>query len=810
MLTPQSLTAILPLRNTVLFPGLSQVIKVGRPRSIAALKYAESHGFWIAAVAQRAPEGTDEHSGENIEPHRLYSMGTLCRVETMKGSDENGYQVVLRGISRISLSEIRFDSGSQCLMGTADERPDQVGINEATQKVLLGSLQDLSLKILKLIPANTDQLAELVKGVEDLPYLTHLCAGNIELEIAKKQSLLEAFDLKDRCLLLLTIMKELKESLELQAEIRGKMNEKLGQAQRQTILREQLRAIRDELGEGEESAESKYHRKIDEAGLPEDVRKVAEQELSRLKDINPQSPENHIIRNYLDLLTSLPWNQRTQAQEISLEKAKEVLAQDHFGLEKVKARIIQQLAVLKLKKDIRGTVLLFVGPPGIGKTSLGQSIAKALGRKFVRVSVGGVRDDAEIRGHRRTYVGAMPGRIVQGIKKAEVKNPVFLLDEIDKLSRAFNGDPASALLEVLDPEQNSHFLDHYLDVGFDLSEVLFIATANQLDTIPGPLLDRMEIIEMTGYTSAEKFHIAKNHLIPRALKDLGLESQQVAISDELLLRVITHYTREAGVRDLQRKLAGLFRGVSEKVVAELEGNRSFPIKVTEEMLTEILGTEKFTLQIADFITPPGVATGMAWSPVGGDILSIETSGSNGTGQLLITGQLGDVMKESAQIALTLLKSLSPNLHLTKDIGKTDVHIHVPAGAIPKDGPSAGVTLLCSLVSYFTQIPLKSRLAMTGEITLLGKVLPVGGIKEKVIAAHRAGILEIALPKKNEKDLREIPREILEGLKIHWVENVTEILQLALNLDVGLGVGLRSENAVVTRDKKDLVTDQKMS
>lgn len=629
------------------------------------------------------------------------------------------------------------------------------------------------------MPADTRELEELVKGIDDLGYLIHTATANADFDLKEKQKILEAVSLRDRAMQALTLVQKLKENLQVQSDIRAKLSNKFGQTHREQILREQMKAIKEELGETEEvDAEDQYRKKIDEAGLPEDAKKLAESQLKRLDDINPASPEYHVIRTHLDLMVSLPWSKSSARTEIDLEKAREILEKDHYGLDKIKKRILQHLAVMKLKKNQQGSILLFVGPPGVGKTSLAASIAKALDRKYVRVSVGGVRDDAEIRGHRRTYVGALPGRIIGGIKRAGENNPVFVLDEIDKMSRGFTGDPASAMLEVLDPEQNAAFMDHYLDVGFDLSKVFFIATANSLEGIPGPLLDRMEIIEVTGYTVSEKFHIAKRHLIPKQLEEHGIEKDKLVISDEALHKVITMYTREAGVRDLQRKVAEIARGATERVM-KAEGQ---VVRIEVADLEEILGPERFQAEVAEHQAEYGVVTGLAWTPVGGDILFIEAAAMPGTGQLLMTGQLGDVMKESARIAMSLLKSRLPQMTPAMDFAKQDVHVHVPAGAIPKDGPSAGVTMVTTLASLFSRRGVDPHLAMTGEVTLRGAVMPVGGIKEKVLAAHRAGVTSIILPKRNEKDLRDVPEEIRSQLNFFFVENINEVLKIALGLD----------------------------
>lgn len=787
MSIPQGRLPVLPLRSLVIFPGLTQLVKVGRERSIQALLRAEKNGYWIVTVQQKVtPKGVDP---SHVDPQDLYTVGTLCRIDSMKGSPDSGYQVVMRGFHRVQLDDVSVHEGD-FIEADAIQVDDVFDINNLTVQSLLDSLKKMAKEVLKLIPANTDQLLDLINGVEDLAFLTAICAGNIDVDAKEKQKILEMKNVKDRALHILNLMKDFKEGLEVQSEIRSKLNQKIGQQQRQTILREHLKAIREELGEGGEEADrfsDKVHQRMSESEFPEEVRKIIEHELRRLDEIGPQSPESHIVRNYVELLSVLPWNKSAPESEINLHEARRILDEDHYGLDVIKKRLIQQLAVMKLKKNSKGSILLFVGPPGVGKTSLGQSIARALGRKFVRVSVGGVRDDAEIRGHRRTYVGAMPGRIIQGLKRAGENNPVFLLDEVDKLARGFQGDPAAALLEVLDPEQNQNFLDHYLDVGFDLSKVLFIATANQLESIPGPLLDRMEVIELTGYTLAEKLHIAKSHLLPKQMEEQGLQPGTVQISDEALTRVISNYTREAGVRELQRKIASLLRGVSEKVVEAMESKGSLPIRVESKDVIGILGRERYFQEVTESINPPGVVTGLAWTPVGGDILFIESTAMPGRGELLLTGQLGDVMKESAHIALSLIRTHLPQLGLTVDLKKHDLHVHVPAGAIPKDGPSAGVAMFTSMVSLLTRRSVASKLAMTGEITLRGAVTPVGGIKEKVIAAHRAGVTDVILPEKNRRDLDDIPKEIQAQLKIHFVSRIEELLKIVFNLEVS-GVG----------------------
>ncbi len=776
---------VLPIRNTVIFPGTALPLRIGRAQSIAAVQKAHANGEWILAVAQRK-----ETEAREVLPADLYQFGTLSKIEKIRGNPDDGFQIVLRGISRFQVSE--YTQNESHLWAIGDDARDVTGEDASVNQALLGSLKKLGKEIMELVPGDTRQLSELLDGIDDLSFLSLLCAGNLDIEPAKKQELLEQSSVKNRVLALLDLMQKQKDALEVQGEIREKLSHKLGKFQREAILREQLNTIREELGEGEDATGKKdYRAKFEEAGLPEDVKKVAVEELKRLESMSSNSPETHVIRNYLDLLVSLPWNKSSTTGEkgvenLDLAKARETLDRDHYGLEPIKKRILQHLAVMKLKKSNRGQILLFVGPPGVGKTSLGQSIAKALGRKFVRGSLGGVRDDAEIRGHRRTYIGAMPGRIIQALKRAGESDPVFLLDEIDKLGRGYSGDPAGALLEVLDPEQNSAFQDHYLDVPFDLSKVLFIATANSLDSIPAPLLDRMEVIELNGYTTAEKLHIAKNHLISKELEEHGLTPAQLALPDDVLLNVISSYTRESGVRSLQRKIAGIFRSMAERVLAP---DAVLPLRVEQKDLEEALGPERFTHEVAERLSPPGVVTGLAWTPQGGEILFVEANLMPGKGQLTLTGQLGDVMKESTQIALSLVRSRLAHVIPNFDFERKDIHVHVPAGGIPKDGPSAGITMLTTIASLLTGRSVDPKLAMTGEVTLRGAVMPVGGIKEKVIAAHRAGIERVIMSSKNEKDLRDVPEEVRSALKFDFVETAAEVLKLALGLDTEVALPL---------------------
>jgi len=789
---------VLPIRNTVVFPGLTLPLRVGRAKSVAAIHRATEGGDgYVLALAQ-----TGDGEGREAEARDLHRVGTLVKIERMRGTDDQGYQVLIRGASRFRVTELSEVNG--CIEARGELLPDVGDADEATRLTLLEGLKQISKEILSLLPTDTSQLSELVGGIEDLSYLSHLAAGNLELPVSKKQEILETVSVRHRGLLLLEILRVQRENLRVQSEIRDKLSEKIGRNQRENILREQIRTIREELGEGGESDVSeKYREKIAAAGMPDEAKKVALDELKRLEGMGGASPETHVIRNYLDLMIALPWSKEASS-EFDLKRAEEVLEADHFGLEKVKKRILEHLAVLKLTGGIgrtQGSILLLIGPPGVGKTSLGQSIARALGRKFVRMSLGGVRDDAEIRGHRRTYIGAMPGRILQNIKRAGERNPVFLLDEIDKLSRSYTGDPASALLETLDPEQNATFGDHYLDLPFDLSKVFFICTANSIEGIPSPLLDRMEVIDLTGYTSAEKMAIAKRHLLPKQLSEHGLSDGQVEITDPVLERLITRFTREAGVRDLTRRIAQLCRAAADRVVRQ---DVVLPIRFEAGELDELLGPERYQPEVAERSATPGVVTGLAWTPMGGEILFVEATSMPGSGKLALTGQLGDVMKESVQIALAWLRSRMPISAFAGtsgvDFEKRDFHVHVPAGAIPKDGPSAGVAMLVTLASLLTGKAVNPKLAMTGEITLRGAVMPVGGIKEKVIAAHRAGIEKVLLPSKNQKDLREIPDEVRKAMTIQWVDTAADVLSAALGIEVGSSP-LEGEGAMPVGERK---------
>ncbi len=751
---------------------------VGRPRSIRALEASLEADSLILIVSQSVMTHGDP------SPEELHRIGTLAKIESTTMTETGGRQLVVTGVVRFRISKFDQQRSDQDYLSAqgeivADVFPRDPVRNEA----LFYNLKTLSREILELLPGTTEPLVQLIDKVDDAAYLSNVCAAYLNLDLEQKQKLLETTEVERRMEALLAYMKTEREVLSLQREIRDKMSERLNKAQREALLREQLRTIRTELGEEIEENTDELEEKLRKAGLPEEAGKQAREELRRLKSLPPTAAEYHVLRTYIELISALPWNKRSESR-IDVTFARRVLDEDHYGLETVKKRILQFLAVARLKNDLHGPILCLVGPPGVGKTSLGHSVARALGRKFVRASLGGVRDEAEIRGHRRTYVGAMPGRIIQSLKRAGVKNPLMMLDEIDKLRADFHGDPSSAMLEVLDPEQNHSFTDHYIDMPFDLSEVFFIATANMIDTIPPPLRDRMEIIEVNGYTSFEKLHIARRHLLPKQLKEHGLKPEWVEIPDETLARVISHYTREAGVRELQRKIASLMRGAAEEIIqrqAESPGD-STHVRISEDRVAGFLGPERYFPEVAERALKPGVVTGVAWTPHGGDLLFVEASAvEGGKGTLTLTGQLGDVMKESAQIALSLARRTATTLLRREfDFTRFDLHIHVPAGAIPKDGPSAGVTIFSAICSLLLDRSVLQGVVMTGEVTLRGAVLPVGGIKEKVLAAHRAGIRTFILPARNRPDLHEVPKEIQHDLHFVFVETVEEVLMAALD------------------------------
>ncbi len=748
---------------------------VGRGRSIKAIDHALATSELILVVAQRVLTSDDPSLGD------LYEVGTVCRIETSTLSETGGRQIVVTGVARERLFDLHLDPDDY-LIARGESVSDVHSPDTTRNEALFYNLKEVAREVVQLLPGTTESLIKLIDRIEDSAYLTNVCAAYLNLSLSQKQELLENVMVESRIEVLLNAMQKEREILSIQQDIREKMTDRLNKAQREAILREQLKTIRSELGEepGEDAAEE-LEKKLREAQLPPEAQQQVQEEMKRLRSLPVASAEFHVVRTYLEWMAALPWSKKTESP-IDLKKARLILDQDHYGLEEVKRRILQFLAVAKLKNDIHGPILCLLGPPGVGKTSLGQSIARALGRKFIRTSLGGVRDEAEIRGHRRTYVGALPGRIIQSIKRAGTRNPLMMLDEIDKLRSDYHGDPSSAMLEVLDPEQNKAFTDHYIDVPFDLSDVFFVTTANVVDTIPAPLRDRMEVIEVHSYTSYEKVQIAKRYLLPKLLKEHGLNADQVQVSDAVFQALITQYTREAGVRELQRKIASLLRAVAERVVLKLEEHEETTpqFEVTSEFLHEILGPERFFSELTARTMKPGVATGLAWTPMGGELLFVEvTAVPSGKGHLILTGQLGEVMKESAQLALSLTRStLSIILPIHFDFSNHDIHIHVPAGSIPKDGPSAGVTLFVALASMVLNKAISPTLAMTGEITLRGVVLPVGGIKEKILAAHRSGVKKVILPKRNEPDLMQVPQEVRNQLTYLWVETVEDVLEAA--------------------------------
>ncbi len=763
---------ILPLRNSVFFPGGVLPLAVGRQKTIALIKDAVRDEQVIGVVTQRRAEEEDPGAAD------LYTVGTVARVVKLLKMGEDNYSLVVQGLARFRVIELVQET--PYLKARVDPVEDKTSPEEVEVEALAINLKKLAREVIELMPELPAAATELVESITHPGHLADLIAANVDVPIEEKQQVLETVDLKARMKLVLELLNRKREILKLSNKIDSAVKGEMSKTQREYYLRQQLKAIKEELGElGEEEEElDELAERLKKAGLPPEVDKVAQKELNRLKSIPTASSEYTVARTYLDWIADLPWAKRTD-DNLDIENARQILDTDHYGLQKIKKRTLEYLAVRKLKNDMRGPILCFVGPPGVGKTSLGQSIARATGRKFVRLSLGGVRDEAEIRGHRRTYVGALPGRIIQSMKKAATVNPVMMLDEIDKLGADFRGDPSAALLEVLDPEQNFSFSDHYLDLPYDLSKVMFIGTANLLDPIPGPLKDRMEILELPGYTFEEKVHIAQNHLIPKQLKEHGLSADAISFTEKALIRIIIAYTREAGVRNLERRLADCCRAVAVEVASGKVAAGS-KRDVDESDLADMLGPEKFYNETAERTELAGVATGLAWTAAGGDILFIEATKMSGKGSLTLTGQLGDVMKESAQAALSYLRSKADNLGILGNfLERTDIHIHFPAGAIPKDGPSAGVTILTALVSLLTGIRVRSDVAMTGEVTLRGLVLPVGGIKEKVLAAHRAGIKRVIMPARNEKDLVDVPEQARKELDFVFAAHMDDVLKAAL-------------------------------
>ncbi|MFL5924257.1 MAG: endopeptidase La, partial [Gaiellaceae bacterium] len=760
---------VLPLKETVVFPQSVSPLAVGQERSIQLVDDVLEGERMLALVTVKNPEveqpGWDD----------LYETGTAAVVHKMIRVPDGTLRILVQGVGRIRLE--RHIQDDPYLVGEFTVVPDEV---EETPELeaLTRSVQNEFGRLISLVPYLPSELELAAANVDDPSALSHLVASTLRLKTDEKQALLEQSNVSARLRDVLRILKRELEVVELGTKIQSQVQSELEKGQREYFLRQQLKAIQDELGEGDEQqAEiNELRQQIEEKNLPEDTRKAVDRELSRLEKLPPAAAEYGVIRTYIDWILSLPWSETTE-DNLDLERAREVLDEDHYDLEKVKERILEYLAVSKLKNDLSGPILCFVGPPGVGKTSLGQSIARTLGRKFVRLSVGGVRDEAEIRGHRRTYIGAMPGTIIRSLRDAETKNPVLLIDEIDKMGADFRGDPASAMLEVLDPEQNSTFRDHYLDLPFDLSKVLFICTANQLETIPGPLLDRMDVIQLSGYTEDEKLGIARKYLLPKQLEAHGLGDGRVTLDDEALRVVIREYTREAGVRNVERRIADVLR----KAAREIAEGKAESIAIGVERAREWLGPRRFPADPRKRTADPGVATGLAYTPVGGDVLFIEATAYPGKGTLTITGQLGDVMRESAQAALSWVRSHADELGVPEDwFADHDVHIHVPAGAVPKDGPSAGVTMATAIASLVRGETVAEDVGMTGEITLTGQVLPIGGVREKVLAAQRYGLERIVLPRDNEPDLEELPEEARNELEFILADTIEDVFAVAFS------------------------------
>ncbi|HEY3174957.1 MAG TPA: endopeptidase La [Candidatus Polarisedimenticolia bacterium] len=759
---------VLPLRDAVVFPHLPAPLVVGRPVSIRTIDHVLTGNKMVALVAQKNPQV------EEPGPDEIFKIGTAAVVLKLLKFPDGGLRVLTRGLERVRLYDFVQRSPIpvaqvEVLREVSHGGPEVEGLT----KNLMNQIQ----KLIGLLPINADEIGLTFMNLEDPGRLADMAAAVFALKLHQKQEVLETLDVKARLEKVTRFISREIEVAEIGGKIQQEVQEEIDKTQRKFYLREQMKAIQKELGEEDEvTAEiNELTEKIQAAAMPPEVEKEALKEVNRLRTTPPASAEHSVIRNYLDILIDMPWSKSTE-DKLDIIEARRVLDEDHYDLERVKDRILEYLAVLKLKQDLKGPILCFAGPPGTGKTSLGRSIARAMGRNFQRLSLGGVRDEAEIRGHRRTYIGSMPGRIIQSIRKAGSNNPVIILDEVDKLGADFRGDPSSALLEVLDPEQNFSFSDHFLEVPFDLSRAMFITTANVLDTIPPPLRDRMEILMLPGYTEEEKVNIARAHLIPRQVANHGIPPDAMTFEDAAIAGIIKGYTREAGLRNLEREIGAICRKVARRLAEGVPG----PYTIRVQDLDEYLGQEKFFSEMVERTRVPGVAVGVAWTPAGGEILFIESTAMKGSKGLTLTGQLGDVMKESAQAALSYVRSRAASLGISPDFFETtDIHIHVPSGAIPKDGPSAGVTMVVSLVSLLTATPCSPDLAMTGEITLRGKVLPVGGIKEKVLAARRAGVHTVILPARNEKDLVDIPESLRQDMTFHFVESLDDVLAIAL-------------------------------
>ncbi len=757
---------LLPIRNTVVFPGTTRPMSVGRAPSLAAVRTAAQGDGLLAVLTQRSPDV------EQPQQHDLHEVGTVTKVVQLLDTGV-GISVAVVGLARFRLlGLVEADGMLKARLEILRDRLEGTAEAEAARR----TVQRLAKELVGLRDDLPDELREMLDRIDDPARLADLVGFGANLSLDEKVALLAQTDVLARLRVLIRhLIREIRVA-QVSRNFAERAAGEIDEGGRKTLLREQLRKIREELGESDDQAAEadELHERVEAAGLPEAVRAAVERELSRLNAMPAHSPERSVIRTYVEWILDLPWDKETE-DNLDIRHARTILDEDHFDLDRVKERILEFLAVRRLVEEPKGPILCFVGPPGVGKTSLGKSIARAMGRAFVRTSLGGVRDEAEIRGHRRTYVGALPGRILQNLKRAGSRNPVFMLDEIDKVGSDYRGDPSSALLEVLDPEQNTSFSDHYLELSFDLSHVLFVATANRTDTIPPPLLDRMELIELPGYTAREKLRIATEFLVPRQIDEHGLDRDAVSISDEALLRIVEGYTREAGVRNLERNIASLVRKAALKIA---EGEKQARVEVDD--LSKLLGLPSFTREMAERIDRPGISTGLVWTPVGGDIVFVEAALMEGKPGLRLTGQLGDVMRESAETALSYLQANAESIGIDAALfEKNEIHVHVPSGALKKDGPSAGVTLLVALASLLLDRPVRGDLALTGEITLRGQVLPVGGIKEKVLAAHRAGVREIILPTRNEKDLEEVPEEVREALRVHLVDHSIDAIREAI-------------------------------
>ncbi|MHB1003666.1 MAG: endopeptidase La [Thermoleophilia bacterium] len=759
---------ILPLRETVVFPETVTPLAVGQERSVKLIDDVLHRDKLIGMATIKNPDV------ELAGPDDVYEIGTVSLIHKMLKVPDGSLRILVQGLKRIRIVE--YIETEPYLVARIEVLDDQVAITKEVD-ALSRNLQSVFTRIIGLVPYLPEELQMAVSNVDDPSALCYLIASAIKIKTEEKQALLEEVDVEKRLRDLTIILNRELEVFELGSKIQNDVQSEMDKTQREYFLRQQLKAIQEELGETDEvTAEvNELRGQLEELQLPEEVDKQAQRELDRLAKLQPAAAEYSVIRTYIDWLLTIPWNQGTE-DILDIVRAQKILDEDHYDLEKVKERILEYLSVAKLKKDMIGPILCFAGPPGVGKTSLGHSIARALGRKFIRVSVGGVRDEAEIRGHRRTYIGAMPGTIIRAVRDAESNNPVFMIDEVDKMGADFRGDPSSALLEVLDPEQNNSFRDHYLDLPYDLSKVLFIATANMLDPIPPALRDRMEVIELSGYTEEEKVHIARKYLVPKGIEANGLEQKNITFTDKALIKIIQEFTREAGLRNLEREISAVCRKIAREIAEK--GPRRF--KVGEKQVEQYLGKKKFFSEAKRMTSEPGVATGLAWTMNGGDIIFIESIGMAGKGGLTLTGQLGDVMKESARAALSWVRTHADELGIDNDFfEKNDLHLHVPAGAVPKDGPSAGITMTTSLASLATGKPVSSSLAMTGEVTLSGKVLPIGGLKEKVLAARRAGMDTVILPRENEKDLDDVPEHLREEMEFIMVDDVMQVLDAAL-------------------------------